>query len=247
MSDASRHGLAATVGRLRKPVAKGQTMASAPVAAPPIAMPDDRVVLPRVKWETYARLVDDDEERRVPRLTYDRGVLEIVSPSMPHEEDANTIARVVEIVAAWMNVPIRSVVSTTFRRSDLERGFEADASFYIQNAARLQGRRQIDLANDPPPDLVLEMEVSRSAIDKLALFASMGIPEVWRMDGESVAIHVLDGDRYADAAASRALPVLTAAVVTRFLGLSRTLPSPDWFRAVTEWALAQRPPDELTP
>lgn len=67
------------------------------------------------------------------------------------------------------------------------------------------------------------------------------------MDGVSVAIHVLAGDRYADATASRALPVLTAEVLTRFLAQSRTLPSPEWFRVVTEWSLSQRRPEEPKP
>jgi Uma2 family endonuclease len=93
-------------------------------------VPDKRVVLPCVSWETYERLLADDEERRVPRMTYDQGVLELVTPSMPHDEDARTITRIVDIVAANLGIPIRSVGSTTFRRKDLERGFEPDASFY---------------------------------------------------------------------------------------------------------------------
>ncbi|MBA3413688.1 MAG: Uma2 family endonuclease [Chloroflexia bacterium] len=222
-------------------------MASAPVAAPPLALPDEVVVLPRVSWETYTQLVDGDEERRVPRLTYDRGVLELVSPSPSHEEDAHTLTLLVEFVAAVLGIPLKRLGSTTFRRVDLERGFEPDGSFYIQQEAQMRGRRDLDLGNDPPPDLVIEVEASRSAIDKLALFASMGIPEVWRMDGESVAIHVLAGDRSANAEASLAVPVLTTEVLTRLLGQSRTLPSPEWFRAVTEWAVAQRLPTEPEP
>lgn len=191
-------------------------------------------------WETYERLLADDEGRRVPRMTYDQGVLELVTPSMPHEVDAATIARFVDIVAAILGFPIRSVGSTTFLRQDLERGFEPDASFYVQNEARIRGQRQVDLSVDPPPDLVLEMEMSRSALDKLALFASMGIPEVWRCDGERVTILVRDGSTYGESSASRALPVLTSDVLTRFLHESRTMLSPDWFQAVGDWAREQR-------
>jgi Uma2 family endonuclease len=196
--------------------------------------------LPCVSWETYERLLADDEERRVPRMTYDQGVLELVTPSTPHEEDAATITRIVDIVAANLGIPIRSVGSTTFRRKDLERGFEPDASFYIQNEERIRGKRQIDLTVDPPPDLVLEMEMSRSALDKLPLFASIGIPEVWRCDGQRVTILILEQDRYRETATSQAIPVLTSDILTRFLAESRTALSPDRFQAVSGWAREQR-------
>jgi len=138
----------------------------------------------------------DDEERRVPRMTFDEGVLELVTPSLPHEKDALAITRIVDIVAAIIGVPILSAGGTTYRRKDLRRGFEPGASFYIQNESRVRDRPEINLAVDPPPDVVLEIEMSRSALDKLPLFASMGIPEVWRCDGQQVTVLILDQDHY---------------------------------------------------
>jgi Uma2 family endonuclease len=215
-------------------------VSSASVASPPRLVPDKRVVLPCVSWETYERLLADDEERRVPRITYDQGVLELVTPSTPHEEDALVFAHLVFIVAANLGTPIRSVGSTTFRRKDLERGFEPDASFYIQNEERIRGKRQIDRTVDPPPDVVLEMEMTRSALDKLPLFASMGIPEVWHCDGQRVTILILEQDRYRESSNSLALPALTSDILTRFLAESRTALSPNWFQAVSDWARGQR-------
>ena len=205
-------------------------------------MADDCVVLLHVRWDTYERLLGDDEERRIPRMTYDRGVLELVTPSKPHEVDAATITRFVDIVAAVLGIPIQSTASTTFRRQDLERGFEPDASFYIQNEPRVRNRREVDLTVDPPPDVVLEMEMSRSALDKLPLFASMGIPEVWRCDGQRVSIFILGEDGYRESSSSRALPVLMSEVLTSFLAESRTMLSPDWFQAVGDWARERRSP-----
>lgn len=215
-------------------------MSVASAARPLDVAADERVVLHHVSWDTYERLLADDEERRVPRLTYDQGVLELVTPSMPHEEDAGTIARIVEIVAAMLGVPIRSVASTTFGRKDLQRGFEPAASFYVQHEHRIRDQREVDLAVDPPPDLILEMEMTRSALNKLALFASMGIPEVWRCDGERVTIRVLEHRAYRESDTSLALPVLTSEILERFLADSRTMLSPDWFQAVSDWARAQQ-------
>jgi Uma2 family endonuclease len=173
-------------------------------------------------------------------MTYDQGVLELVTPSLPHEKDALTIARIVDIVTAIIGVPILSAGGTTYRRNDLERAFEPDASFYIQHDAQVRDRPEIDLTVDPPPDVVLEMEMSRSALDKLPLFASMGVPEVWRCDGQRVTILILEQDRYRESPSSLALPVLTSDVLTRFLAESRTALSPDWFQAVSDWARGQR-------
>ena len=195
--------------------------------------------MPNVSWDTYVRLLADDEGRRIPRVTFDQGVMELVTPSMAHEADASTLAQVVDIAAAMLGVPILSAGSTTYRRDDLERGFEPDASFYVEHEADIRGRREIDLTVDPPPDIVLEMEMGRSALDKLELFASMGIPEVWRCDGERVTILILVEDGYRVATASRALPALTSEILTRFLAQSRTMLSPKWFQAVSGWARAQ--------
>ncbi len=216
-------------------------MSSASIASPPRIVSDDCVVLLHVSWGTYERLLGDDEERRIPRMTYDQGALELVTPSKPHVVDAATITRFVDIVAAVLGIPIQSTASTTFRRQDLERGFEPEASFYVQNEARVRNRREVDLTVDPPPDLILEMEMSRSARDKLPLFASMGISEVWLCDGERVSIFILDRERgsYRELSHSQALPALTSEVVTRFLAESRTMLSPDWFQAVSDWAQGQ--------
>jgi hypothetical protein len=84
------------------------------------------------------------------------------------------------------------------------------------------------------------MEMSRSALDKLPLFASIGIPEVWRCDGQRVTILILEQDRYRESSTSLAFPVLTSDILTRFLAESRTVLSPDWFQAVSDWARGQR-------
>ena len=82
--------------------------------------------------------------------------------------------------------------------------------------------------------------MSRSAINKMQLFASMGIPEVWRCDGRRVTILIRDGDAYQESSASAALPTLTREALGRFLAESRTMLSPAWFQAVSEWARSQR-------
>jgi Uma2 family endonuclease len=209
-----------------------------------VAIPaDQRVVLRNVGWETYERLLADHASSSAPRFTYDRGLLEIVSPSTEHEEDNRTLAMLVEVVAEEMDVDVRNVGSMTFRREDLQRGFEPGSSFYIGNAERVSGKVQIDPAVDPPPDLVIEIDVTHPSLDKLPIYAQMGVPEVWRLAGERVVVLVRQAEEYLEARESVALPPLTDDVLTRFVAESRTLKRTAWLRAVRAW-LRDRSPDK---
>ena len=177
---------------------------------------EHRVLLDGVSWQTYSALVDESEHAS-GRMTYDQGTLEIMSPLMPHESGKRLLGRMIEMFTLLRGIDIRSSASTTFRRTDLKRGFEADECYYIQFAAQIRSNRDIDLSIDPPPDLVVEVEMTRSAIDKLRLFASMGIPEVWRYDGKTLWIGSLQKDKYIDAEFSHVLPDFPVELASEFL------------------------------
>ena len=197
---------------------------------------DNKIALYDVSWETYERLVSDMSDRSSPRLTYDRGRLEIMSPTEEHEELNRSLAAVVEAVAEELEIDIRSLGSTTFRRQDLERGFEADSCFYVQSLSKLESTRKVDLELDPPPDLVIEIDISHSSMEKLALYREMGVPEVWRHDGDSVTIHVLQERGYETPDASRAFPMLPATKLTELLETRRTQKRYEWLKSIRKWA-----------
>ena len=116
---------------------------------------EQKVILYNVSWETYEKLLADLADQSSTRLTYDRGTLEIMTPSNEHEVYNRTIALLVEILAEEMGIDIASLGSSTFKRDDLERGFEPDSCFYIENESQIEGKFQIDLTVDPPTDLVI--------------------------------------------------------------------------------------------
>jgi Uma2 family endonuclease len=205
------------------------------VASPP----EQRVVLHGVSWETYESLLADHLDRSVPRFTYDHRELEILGPSVEHERDNRKLALLVEIVALELGIEVDNVGSMTFKRQDLEQGFEPATSFYVQNEDRVRGRTQITLPADPPPDLVIEMEVTRSAIPKLPLCANVGMPEVWRSDGERVIILHLVDNEYQESLSSAALPPLTSEVLTRFLIAGRTLKRTEWLHQIRDCTQSQ--------
>lgn len=197
---------------------------------------DNKIALYDVSWETYERLVSDMSDRSSPRLTYDRGRLEIMSPTEEHEELNRSLAALVEAVAEELEIDIRSLGSTTFRRQDLERGFEPDSCFYVQSLSKLESTRRVDLELDPPPDLVIEIDISHSSMEKLALYREMGVPEVWRHDGDSVTIHVLQERGYETPDASRAFPMLSATKLTELLETRRTQKRYEWLKSIRKWA-----------
>ena len=194
------------------------------------------LILHGVSWETYERLVDDFQESHAAHFAYDRGVLEIMVLSAEHERPNRTIALLVEEVALEMGIDVDNVGSHTFMREDLARGFEPDTCFYIQNADRVSGKARIDLAVDPPPDLVIEIDIAHPSLDKLPLYAAAGVPEVWRYADNGVTMYRLAGDAYHRQEESLVLPGLTSQLVSQFMQDSTAMKRTAWVRRVREWA-----------
>ena len=200
---------------------------------------EQRIVLSNIAWETYERLLADHLDSSAPRFAYDRGLLEIVSPSAEHETANRTVALLVEVVAEELDIDVLNVGSMTFRRQDLQRGFEPDSSFYIQHEASVRGRAQIDLLVDPPPDLVIEIDVTNPSLNKMPIYAQVGVPEVWRDDDEQIMILLLHQGEYRSVAMSAAFPILTSDVLTHFVVQSKTLKRTVWLRGLREWVREQ--------
>jgi Uma2 family endonuclease len=207
-----------------------------------LSPPEQRFVMYDVSWKTYDSLLEDFADSSAPRFTYDRGTLEIMSPREEHEEANRAIALMVEVVAEEGDIDVRNLGSATFRREDLKRGFEPDSCFYIENAERSRGKDRIDLAVDPPPDLVIEIAITHAALDKLPIYAQFGVPEVWRYNGEAIRIRRLEGGDYRERGGSLALPGVDGATLTCFLEERKALRHADWLRKVRERARLQDGP-----
>lgn|ERR1041384_8733517 len=206
-----------------------------------VSQMEQRVVLYDVSWVTYELLLADHLDSSSPRFTYDEGTLEIMSPSNEHEEINRNIGSLIDMVVIEWGINLRPLGSTTFKRKDLQRGFEPDSCFYIQHVQAVRGKRKIDLAVDPPPDLVIEIDITSGSIDKLPIYAALGIPEVWRYVGNRMVILALAGDSYVEVEESRALPGLTGAIIVRFIEDIPTLDRPEWLQRIREWARDHRP------
>jgi Uma2 family endonuclease len=197
---------------------------------------EHRVILHNTSWETYERLMKERGENRVPRFAYDRGELEIMSPSTEHESIAYYIGLIVAVFAVEAGVDLYGAGSTTFDREDLGRGFEPDACFYVRNAERVRGKPRIDLSQDPPPDLLVEVDITSPSLDKFPIYARASISEIWRHDGERLTIFDLRGEEYVEVAESSSLPPLTSEVLSSFIEKSTSLDIVTWMRRVREWS-----------
>ena len=191
--------------------------------------------LQSVKWSTYLALADESEDRR-KRMTFYEGTLEIMSPSKLHENAANLIGRLVEAFTEELEIEVCSVKSTTFRRTDLECGFEADESYYVGDVSNLLGKDDIDLSIDRPPDLVIEVDISRSSMTKFALLGEMGIPELWIYDGQQLRMYRhRQKHEYEEATQSSILPPLTASHLNRFLDMREAQGETQIVRMFRQW------------
>jgi len=197
--------------------------------------PEQRVLLHNVSWDTYERLVMDLNDSCAPRLTYDRGTLEIMSPSSEHERYNRTIAQIVEELAVEMNLDFDGLGSTTFRREDLDRGFEPDSCFYIQNVTSIRSKKRIDLAVDPPPDLIIEIDITSTSLDRFSICAEAGVVEVWRFDGNCLTIHELKSGNYEGRDTSLAFTGILAVEITALIKESERITRPEWVRKLRLW------------
>jgi Uma2 family endonuclease len=215
-------------------------------SAVPLPPPGRWLRLSGVDWQTYTRLLHAFAERPGIRLTYDRGELEIMAPLLAHDGDAFVLNLLVVALTDELGLPVVGGTSTTLRRRLRRRGIEADECYWIANAHRMQGVRRLNLRRDPPPDLAIEIDVTRSSLNRLAVYAALRVPEIWRLDGDVLTFHVLDtSGHYAEAAVSLAFPVVAPADLLAFLqrarGTTDVNPIVRDFRTWIRQRLAQQP------
>jgi Uma2 family endonuclease len=185
--------------------------------APSIYNGDQRLVLHNVTWAQYQAIGHLFEDRPGLRITFDQGMLEFMTTSPRHERYKHWLGRFLETIAEELEKPIVPGGSMTFQREELDRGFEPDNCYWVQNEAAVREKMTWDPQIDPPPDVSIEVEVSRSAINRMGIFASFRIPEVWRYDGTNLRIFLLQPDgTYKESDKSLAFPSIPVKELVKF-------------------------------
>ncbi|MGD0473526.1 MAG: Uma2 family endonuclease [Candidatus Velthaea sp.] len=200
----------------------------------------ERVICLRMRFAAYEALVTELGDNAGARMTFDGKALELMSPSADHERYNRLLEGLVQLLSLEWEIAIESTGSATLKRAPF--GAEPDSSFYVQNAAAIAGKKQLDLAADPPPDIAVEIDLSRERIDKQANYADFRVSEFWRYDGRQLRAYARRDGRYVEVAESEQLGALPIAELARFLELRTTKGQSDIARLWQAWLRDHRPP-----
>jgi Uma2 family endonuclease len=203
-------------------------MATAIVSAPHA---EDRSVLREISWETYVTLCDENQSRAT-QMAYFEGYLEIMTVGKMHEVAKGLLTIMVAAIAESLGMDFEDTGQHTFRHPSKKIGFEADLSYYLNHLAHVRATSELDLAKDPAPDLVIDVDISRNSQRKLLMYAALGIREVWRYEGATLRIYRLSGQEYETASESLVFPGVSAAQLDLLLRSGWQMPRPDWLKHV---------------
>lgn len=168
----------------------------------------DRILLYDISWQQFEALLQDLGDHRAARLAYDRGTLEIRTPLPEHEYYKEVLSEATKEIADVLERDYESYGSTTWRRQIQEAGLEPDNCFYFQNESKVRGKLSFDLDRDPPPDLSLEIDLTSKSLNRLPIYARLGVPELWCYDDGQITIYHLRQEAYVEAANSLVFPQL---------------------------------------
>ncbi len=208
---------------------------SSPAVTQESALGEHRFVIHNVSWEKYEALLELFGDGG-PKMNYCRGDLELMSPLIPHERYKRLFGFMVEALTEELDIERNALGSTTFRKQMAEKGLEPDECYLIANAGKMVSERTPDLEIDPPPDLAIEIEITNSLVDKLSIYAGIGVPELWRYDGEALTVLLLQPDgTYQVSETSRTFPFLPMGELVRFLEEYSPTTEMRWGKSFRTW------------
>ena len=197
--------------------------------------------LPHASWELFTKFFTENPERRM-RLTYADGEMFFMSPLPMHESWKELIGTFVKDLCTELGINRRSMGSTTWLKASAARGIESDECYYIASEAMVRGKTEFDLARDPPPDLAIEIDATHSPIDRPAIYAALGVPELWVYDGKTMTFFKLVAGKYEAIANSVSFPFLMPIDIERHLAMIPTVPETAIALAWRQFVREKNPP-----
>lgn len=183
------------------------------------------VTLNPISWDTFNTILTELGNQRGQLLTYYQGTLEIMSPLGQHENNNRFIDDMIRIMADELNLNLKKLGSLTLKSPSLKQAIEPDSCYYLENEPSVRNKQNIDLTIDPPPDLVLEIDITSGSLHKLPIYADFGVPEVWRYDGKTLRVFILDGkvNTYLEVNHSRVFPFLALSMIPELINESLSI------------------------
>ena len=184
---------------------------------------EQRTILHNISWQTFEALLKDTGEYRGSRFAYDCGTLEIMTPLFEHENPKSNFGNFIVALAEELDIEIKSAGSTTLKRRIINQGIEPDNCYYIQNELAVRGKQELDLENDPPPDLAIEIDITSSSVNKFGIYSALGVTELWRYNGRVLKFYQLVEAQYIECEFSIAFPVVSVIEMSGFIEQSKTM------------------------
>ncbi|MEY3064408.1 MAG: hypothetical protein RLZZ532_1200 [Cyanobacteriota bacterium] len=196
----------------------------------------DRVVLYNISWQQFENLLINLGQTRAARIAYDNGTFEIMTPLPKHEYYKEAIGISIQDIAEELNINYESYGSTTWKREARLAGIEPDNCFYFQNEAKIRGRLEFNLNQDPPPDLALEIDMTHKSLNRFPIYARLGIPEIWCYDSGELKIYQLQQETYREVETSSVFPMLRVQEIPTIIEQYRLDGKLAVRRAIRNWA-----------
>lgn len=193
------------------------------------------LVLHDVGWDEYEELLEAVGEAKGLHISYDEGTMQIMTLSALHEDYKVRINDLVRVASLRLRIKVLCFGSATMRKKAKLKGVEPDLSFYVQTAAAIGSRTDLDFSVDPPPDIVVEIDLQHPSLSKFPIYAALGVPEIWRYDGKSLTIYELTDEGYRATPSSLAIPALTSDTLTEFLARSQHEDQYETILAFEKW------------
>ncbi len=192
----------------------------------------ERGVLHGISWETYEQILDEHNEVSNRHFAYNEGDLEIMVLGYDHETIKARLSELVTEIARILEIDYENAASTTFRKESKKKGFEDDSTFYFKSAETIRRKTKIDLSKDPPPELVIEIDITHGSLSKFPIFFDLGIEEVWRFDGKNVKFYRLQDKTCKEMPESVCLKNVQSETVTDLLFSASELKKLDWIKLI---------------
>jgi Uma2 family endonuclease len=189
---------------------------------PDLLAPEQQFTLTDISWEGYETILNLLGNRPI-RVTYSHGMLELMILSYAHQRYKKLLTRLLETLTEELNLPMASAGSTTLKHKKLARGLEPDECFYIGNELRVRGQLSLDLTEDPPPDLAIEVDITHISLDRMEIYTRLGVPEVWHWQQAQLQFWQLREGQYVCVDMSPTFPQLSAIPLMEFMALLNTL------------------------
>lgn len=184
-----------------------------------ILSPGQQLLLQNISWDEFETILKL-EDKKSARVSYSKGMLEIMVPLPEHELCKKILGTLVETLLDELGIDFWPLGSVTIKNKSMREGVEPDECYYITNAVAVRGRDRLNFETDPPPDLAIEIDItSRTAFDN---YEVLGIPEFWKYDGKQLQINVLRDGKYITTQTSDIFPQIDVFnLFPRLLSLSK--------------------------